>query len=162
MSTIAAGFAHGLFALAQKPLSPEVAREAKRSFINVVGTSVGACAHPGVDAILAAARDLGVAELAPVPGRTEKVDVYFSALATGFAGHLDDFDDTHLATVIHPAASILAVGREGPRCVRARLRIAVACGRLDLAGTLRSRLAHHRHLRCDRLRGDGSTAAGPG
>jgi 2-methylcitrate dehydratase PrpD len=109
MSSIAAGFAHGLFALAQKPLPPEVAREAKRSFINVVGTSVGASAHPGVDAILAAARELGVAERAPVPGRTEKVDVHFSALATGFAGHLDDFDDTHLATVIHPAASILAV-----------------------------------------------------
>jgi 2-methylcitrate dehydratase PrpD len=109
MSSIAAGFAHGLFALAQKPLPPEVAREAKRSFINVVGTSVGASAHPGVDAILAAARELGVAELAPVPGRTHKVDVHFSALATGFAGHLDDFDDTHLATVIHPAASILAV-----------------------------------------------------
>ena len=50
-----------------------------------------------------------MAALAPVPGRTERVDVHFSALATGFAGHLDDFDDTHLATVIHPAASVLAV-----------------------------------------------------
>src|ERR1700722_13597845 len=45
----------------------------------------------------------------PVPGRSEKVDLHFSALATGFAGHLDDFDDTHLATVIHPAAAVLAV-----------------------------------------------------
>jgi 2-methylcitrate dehydratase PrpD len=109
MSSIAAGFAHGLHVLAARPLPPEVAREAKRSFINVVGTSVGASAHPGVEAILAAARELGVAELAPVPGRSERVDVHFSALATGFAGHLDDFDDTHLATVIHPAASVLAV-----------------------------------------------------
>jgi 2-methylcitrate dehydratase PrpD len=109
MSSIAAGFAHGLYALAQRPLPPDVAREAKRSFINVVGTSVGASAHPGVEAILATAHELGVAELAPVPGRTERVDVHFSALATGFAGHLDDFDDTHLATVIHPAASVLAV-----------------------------------------------------
>src|SRR6201996_4612602 len=109
MSSIAAGFAHGLYALAQRPLPPDVAREAKRSFINVVGTSVGASAHPGVDAILATARELGVAELAPVPGRTERVDVHFPALAPGFAGHLDDFDDTHLATVIHPAASVLAV-----------------------------------------------------
>jgi 2-methylcitrate dehydratase PrpD len=75
----------------------------------VVGTSIGASLHPGVDAILGTAQDLGVAALAPVPGRSERVDVHFSALATGFAGHLDDFDDTHLATVIHPAASILAV-----------------------------------------------------
>jgi len=109
MSSIAAEFAHGLYALAQQPLPENVAQEARRSFINVVGTSIGASLHPGVDAILATARDLGVAPLASVPGRSERVDVHFSALATGFAGHLDDFDDTHLATVIHPAASVLAV-----------------------------------------------------
>jgi 2-methylcitrate dehydratase PrpD len=109
MSFVAAAFAQGLHALAQRPLPAEVQREARRSFINVVGTSIGASRHPGVDAILSAARDLRVAALAPVPGRTGRVDVHFSALATGFAGHLDDFDDTHLATVIHPAASVLAV-----------------------------------------------------
>ncbi len=31
-----------------------------------------------------------------------------AALATGVAAHVDDFDDTHLATVIHPAAASLA------------------------------------------------------
>jgi 2-methylcitrate dehydratase PrpD len=109
MSSIATAFAHGLFVLAQRPLPVKVAQEARRSLINVIGTSVGASRHLGVDAILAAARELGVAQRAPVPGRDEQVDVHFSALATGFAGHLDDFDDTHLATVIHPAASVLAV-----------------------------------------------------
>ena len=109
MSSIAATIAHGLHALAGRPLPADVVREAKRSLINVVGTSIGASQHPGVDAILAAARDLGGAEIAPVPGRWERTDVHFSALATGFAGHLDDFDDTHLASVIHPAASVLAV-----------------------------------------------------
>jgi 2-methylcitrate dehydratase PrpD len=108
MSSIAAAFAHGLFALAQRPLPVPVAEEARRSLINVIGTSIGASRHPGVDAILAAAHELGVAEIAPVPGRSEKVDLHFSALATGFAGHLDDFDDTHLATVIHPAAALTA------------------------------------------------------
>jgi 2-methylcitrate dehydratase PrpD len=109
MSSVASAFAQGLYQLTQRPLPAEVAQEARRSFINVVGTSIGASLHPGVDAILAAASELGVAETAPVPGRSERVDVHFSALATGFAGHLDDFDDTHLATVIHPAASVLAV-----------------------------------------------------
>ena len=109
MKPVAAAFAHGLHALAQQPLPAAVAEEAKRSLVNVIGTSVGASMHPGVDAILAAARELGAAPEAPVPGRSERVDLHFSALATGFAGHLDDFDDTHLATVIHPAASVLAV-----------------------------------------------------
>jgi 2-methylcitrate dehydratase PrpD len=109
MSSVAAAFAQGLSALAQRPLPAEVMREAKRSFINVAGTTIGACRHAGVEAILAAARDLGVAREAGVLGRAERIDVHFSALANGFAGHLDDFDDTHLATVIHPAASTLAV-----------------------------------------------------
>src|SRR5258708_1176246 len=109
MSSIASAFAQGLHALARRPLPAKVAREARRSFINVVGTSIGASRHPGVEAILATARELGVAESAPVPGPSQRVDVHFSALATGFVGHLDDFDDTHLATVIHPAAAVLAV-----------------------------------------------------
>ncbi|WP_206952439.1 MmgE/PrpD family protein [Trinickia acidisoli] len=109
MSSIAAAFAHGLQTLASRPLPPEVADEARRSLINVIGTSIGASRHPGVEAILAAAREIGVEPAAPVPGRSERIDVHFSALATGFAGHLDDFDDTHLATVIHPAASVFAV-----------------------------------------------------
>lgn len=109
MSSIAAAFAQGLFRLAQRPLPLAVAQEARRSLINVIGTSIGASTHPGVEAILATARELGVEEAAPVPGRGERVDSHFSALATGFAAHLDDFDDTHLATVIHPAASVFAV-----------------------------------------------------
>ncbi|PLZ02137.1 MmgE/PrpD family protein [Burkholderia sp. WAC0059] len=112
MSSIAAVFAHGLHTLAQQPLPEPVAAEARRSLFNVVGTSVGASGHPGLAAILATARELGAgADVsdAPVLGTGERVDTHFAALANGFAGHLDDYDDTHLATVIHPAASVLAV-----------------------------------------------------
>ncbi|RKP57690.1 MmgE/PrpD family protein [Pararobbsia silviterrae] len=109
MSSIAAAFAQGIAASARRPLPAAVAAEARRSFFNVVGTTIGASRHAGVEAILAAARELGAGATAPVLGRTERVDVHFAALANGFAGHLDDFDDTHLATVIHPAASVLAV-----------------------------------------------------
>ncbi|MCP3715068.1 MmgE/PrpD family protein [Paraburkholderia sp. CNPSo 3281] len=139
--SIAAAFAQGLYALAQRPLPADVLKEAKRSFINVAGTTIGACMHPGVEAILATARDLGAAHAAGVLGRTERIDVHFAALANGFAGHLDDFDDTHLATVIHPAAATLAVltalapqtQPTGAHCVRAGLRGAIARGRGDLA-----------------------------
>src|SRR5258706_15030530 len=107
MSSIASAFAQGLHALARRPLPAKVAREARRSFINVVGTSIGASRHPGVEAILATARELGVAESAPVPGRSGRVDRQFSALATGFVGDLDHVDDTQLAAVIHPSAAEL-------------------------------------------------------
>jgi 2-methylcitrate dehydratase PrpD len=94
------------FRLADLP--PGVAREAERSLFNVLAVAIGAARHAGVDAILRVAREAGGAAVAPVAGRRERADAHFAALANGFAGHVDDYDDTHLATVIHPAAAIAA------------------------------------------------------
>lgn len=89
-------------------LPDAVLHETKRSLFNVLAVAIGASMHPGVDAILKVARETGDAPVAPVIGRTLLADAHFSALANGFAAHVDDYDDTHLATVIHPAASIAA------------------------------------------------------
>src|SRR5580700_11227342 len=94
------------FALADVPEG--VLHEAKRSLFNVLAVAIGASRHPGVDAILRVARDTGGAPVAPIAGRSARADAHFAALANGFAAHVDDYDDTHLATVIHPAAAIAA------------------------------------------------------
>jgi 2-methylcitrate dehydratase PrpD len=106
---VAGAFAAGLGALARTPLPAPLAHEAKRALANVLGLAVGAAHHPGVDAIVAAARVLGGPPAAPVLGRGERTDAHYAALAAGFAAHVDDFDDTHLATVIHPGAACMAV-----------------------------------------------------
>jgi 2-methylcitrate dehydratase PrpD len=94
------------FTLADLPDS--VLHEAKRSLFNVLAVAIGAARHPGVDAILRVARETGGAPSAPIVGRKVLADAHFAALANGFAAHVDDYDDTHLATVIHPAAAIAA------------------------------------------------------
>lgn len=94
------------FTLADLP--PTVLHEAKRSLFNVLAVAIGASRHAGVDAILRVARETGGPATAPVIGRSTRTDAHFSALANGFAAHVDDYDDTHLATVIHPAAAIAA------------------------------------------------------
>jgi 2-methylcitrate dehydratase PrpD len=94
------------FALADVPDS--VLHEAKRSLFNVLAVAIGASRHPGLDSILRVARETGGAAVAPVVGRTVRADAHFAALGNGFAAHVDDYDDTHLATVIHPAATIAA------------------------------------------------------
>jgi 2-methylcitrate dehydratase PrpD len=108
-SGVAAAFAARLGALARAPLPAPVAHEAKRALVNVLALAVGAARHPGADAIVAAARELGGAAGVPIPGRADRADPHFAALAAGFATHVDDFDDTHLATVIHPGAACMAV-----------------------------------------------------
>ena len=114
--TIASGLGDRL-ADATLPLPEAVRKEASRSLLNVLATAVGASRHPAVDAVLAVGRRLGAPERIPVPGRTELTDSHHAALATGVAAHLDDFDDTHLATVIHagaaPMSALLPLAAEG-------------------------------------------------
>jgi 2-methylcitrate dehydratase PrpD len=106
---VAAAFAARLAALGRAPLPAAVAHEAERALFNVLGLAAGASRHAGVDAILAAAGALGAHGDAAIPGRTERTDPHFAALVAGFAAHVDDFDDTHLVTVIHPGAACMAV-----------------------------------------------------
>jgi 2-methylcitrate dehydratase PrpD len=90
------------------PLPPPVAYAARRSLFNVLGTAIGAARTPAVESLLATAREQGGDGAVVVPGRDETVDPHWGALLVGTAAHLDDFDDTHLATVIHPGAAVLA------------------------------------------------------
>jgi 2-methylcitrate dehydratase PrpD len=94
------------FSLADLP--PAVGHETERTLFNVLAVAVGASRNPGVEVILRAAREAGGAAVAPIVGRPERADAHFAALANGFASHVDDYDDTHLQTVIHPAAAIAA------------------------------------------------------
>ncbi|MGV9797027.1 MmgE/PrpD family protein [Mycobacterium sp. NPDC003449] len=109
MRTTTTEFCDQLIAAAAEPLPPAVADAARRSLFNVLGTAVGAANSPAADAILAAARELSANGSVRVPGRGELLDEHWAALFSGTAAHYDDFDDTHLATVIHPGAATLGV-----------------------------------------------------
>jgi 2-methylcitrate dehydratase PrpD len=108
MPTITENFCAAMLRAARGPLSPPVERAARRSLLNVLGTTVSASVSPAVGVLLAAAGEAGAAGEVPVPGLARTLDPYWGALVIGTAAHLDDFDDTHLATVIHPGASTLA------------------------------------------------------
>jgi 2-methylcitrate dehydratase PrpD len=106
MST--ADFCTAMLDVTAKPLPPGVSRAARRTLLNVLGTAVSTVASPTVTILLRAAAVDGSDGPVPVPGLARTLDPYWAALVIGTAAHLDDFDDTHLATVIHPGASTLA------------------------------------------------------
>jgi 2-methylcitrate dehydratase PrpD len=108
MPTVTEDFCAAMLRAARGPLSPPVERAARRSLLNVLGTTVSASGSAAVAVLLAAAGEAGGAGDVPVPGLARTLDPYWGALVIGTAAHLDDFDDTHLATVIHPGASTLA------------------------------------------------------
>ena len=108
MPSLTEDFCAALLRAARGPLPPPVERAARRSLLNVLGTAVSAAGSAAVGVLLAAADEAGGAGDVTVPGLARTLDPYWGALVTGTAAHLDDFDDTHLATVIHPGASALA------------------------------------------------------
>lgn len=101
-----AAFAEQAVALAKSELPTQVAHETQRCFMNVLGAALGASQSIEVDALARTGRQLGGAEIT-VLGRDELLDRFYAATVLGFAGHFDDFDDTHLTTVIHPGAATL-------------------------------------------------------
>jgi 2-methylcitrate dehydratase PrpD len=105
---ITSDFCDALTRLSARPLSPAVRHSAQRTLLNVVATAIGASRSPAVEIAVGYACAHGGPPVAPVPGRPERLGLMGAALATGIAAHYDDFDDTHLATVIHPGAATMA------------------------------------------------------
>ena len=84
-----------------------VRKEAARTLLNWVGCAVGGSREPAVDAAISALSPFSGPGQAAVLGRKDRLDVINAALMNGISSHVFDFDDTHLRTVIHPAAPVV-------------------------------------------------------
>lgn len=117
--------------LAAGELPSAAIRAGGRSLLNVLGTAVAGSRHESVDIVLALAREHGGVGVSIIPGRAETADPVLAAEAAGLAAHVDDFDDTDLETVIHPASATMATALSlgVPRAISgARLLAAVTLG----------------------------------
>ena len=119
-----ASFAAGL---TYERLPDPVRREARRCLLDYLGTGLGGASHPIVDSMLRAAAGWQSAPQATVLGRATRLDLLSAALVNGAMAHVHDFDDTHLASIVHPTSplwpAILALAEvrqiSGQRCVAA-------------------------------------------
>jgi len=86
-------------------IPPDVMHLAKRCLMNYAGVALYATLDPAVDILLDLLRAESCAPKATVIGSGFRTSPQNAALANGFLGHLEDYDDTH-TTVIHPSAPI--------------------------------------------------------
>jgi 2-methylcitrate dehydratase PrpD len=112
-------------------LPPSVIHEAKRDIINVLGVSIYSAGDESLG-ILAGMFDAeGGNPRASIWGAGRKTTLANAALANGYLAHLEDYDDTHFPTVVHPTAPSLpaafAIGEEAGKSGR-DLIAAVALG----------------------------------
>ncbi len=86
----------------------QVLAEGRRSLVNIFATAFTGCD----EAPIAAMRKTGLAfsssETCTLIGRPERCDAPTAAALNTAAANIFDFDDTHEATIIHPAAAVFA------------------------------------------------------
>ncbi len=86
----------------------EVRIQAVRSLVNWTACTLGGAGHPAVTKALEAIRPFAGAGHATVIGRPDRVDAFNAALLNGISSHVLDFDDTHLATLLHPSGPVIS------------------------------------------------------
>lgn len=79
----------------------------RAAIFNALGTAIAGSTSDAVEIITRQASSISSPTKASVPARSERLDILNAALAIGAAIHVDDFDDTHLDTVIHPSSVVL-------------------------------------------------------
>lgn len=85
---------------------PPARKQAVRSIVNWLAATLGGSQQPAVNIALEALGPFSHISGVSLPGRFEKPDALNAGLVTGISAHVLDFDDTDLATIIHPAGAV--------------------------------------------------------
>ena len=87
-------------------IPPAARNAALRSLYNYIGCTIGGSNHPTAKKAYAALSPLFGNSTSCLLGSALKADAQHAALLNGIASHVHDYDDTHLATIIHPTAPV--------------------------------------------------------
>jgi hypothetical protein len=93
-------------------LSETLQYDAKRALVNFFGGTLGAARHPDITALAAVLETFSGPREATVIGRGERLDALSASTLNAVSANLLDYDDTHLPTVIHPAAPVAVVAHK--------------------------------------------------
>jgi 2-methylcitrate dehydratase PrpD len=88
-------------------INDAVLHEGKRCFINFLAVALYSSRDASLDILLDVFRQEGSGRHASVIGVGSRTSLQNAALANGYLGHLEDYDDTHFPTVIHPSSPTL-------------------------------------------------------
>ena len=90
-----------------RSLPKEVIHQAKRCFLDLIGTTLGGAKQPLGKILVKTTGEVGGKPQATVLGYGFKTSILNAALINGSTAHALDFDDTHIASIIHPSAPVI-------------------------------------------------------
>jgi len=94
--------------LRAEDIPASVLHEARRSLVNIFATALAGSREEAVDVSVRTFLPFSAAPSASLAGRKERLDAPTAAFVNAMAANIFDFDDTHEATIIHPAAIVFA------------------------------------------------------
>lgn len=94
------------WAVSLEELPPSTRKAAVRSLYNYIGCNIGGSNHPTVMKAHTALAPLFGRDSCTLLGNGSRSDLQHAALLNGIASHVHDYDDTHLATIIHPTGPV--------------------------------------------------------
>ena len=124
-------------------LPERLMHEGKRCLINYLAVSLYASTDPSLNILLDVFREEGGNASASVVGAEARTSMQNAALANGYLAHLDDYDDTHFPTIIHPSAPTFPAALAVAERVGADGRSALAASVLGMEITCRIGMAVH-------------------
>jgi 2-methylcitrate dehydratase PrpD len=98
--------AHHIVATRWDDVPPEVRHQAKRSLINFFAVALAGCRSRPIEIALRSLAEFSGGKQVAVIGRAERIDALSAAFLNAAGANVDDFCDTHTATVIHPTAPV--------------------------------------------------------
>jgi len=107
-ASITAALCDYVVAARTTPLPDEARAAAIRAVCNWLACALGAVADESMQAVRAVAAATGGPGQASLIGRAERTDVINAALVNGVAANALDYDDMHVATLIHPTGAVVA------------------------------------------------------
>jgi 2-methylcitrate dehydratase PrpD len=84
----------------------QVRHQAKRSLINFFAVTLAGCRARPIEITLRSLADFSGGRQVALIGRAERIDALSAAFLNAASANVDDFCDTHTATVIHPTAPV--------------------------------------------------------
>ena len=87
-------------------IPPQVAHQAKRSLVNFFAVTLAGCRSRPIEIALRSLLEFSGGRQVSLIGRAERIDALGAAFLNAAGANVDDFCDTHTATVIHPTAPV--------------------------------------------------------
>src|SRR5579863_8783019 len=105
-TSVTEGLARNVVATRWEDVPQDVRHQAKRSLVNFFAVTLAGCQSRPIEITLRSLSEFSGGKQVALIGRPEKIDALSAAFLNAAGANVDDFCDTHTATVIHPTAPV--------------------------------------------------------